>query len=123
MPTSQLQVTRDPALAVVVRIFVGAVAERLEVPEAAREDLRLAASELFAGAVATGDGDDVSFTLSREDDVVALQAGGVDPLGTPDGADPSAWGGRLELIRALFPEAEVGRSVRIAVPTGTTPSA
>jgi hypothetical protein len=113
VPSSQLQVAPDPALAVVVRIFVGAVTERLELPEALRDDLRLAASELFAGAVETGGGEAVSFTIDREGDVVALDAG-LDPLA--DASDPIVWRERLDLIRALFPEAEVDRSVRISVP-------
>lgn len=116
MPCSELRVARDPALALVVRIFIGAVAERWNVAEALREDLRLAASELFAGAVEAGDGEDVSFTLTSDEDRVSLLAGGVDPLGAEESPDPGGWGGRLDLIRALFPEADVGESVRISVP-------
>ena len=114
--SSRLHVTRDPALALVVRIFVGAVAERFDVPEAGRDDLRLAASELFAAAVEAGEGDEVAFTITRGGDVVALDATGVDQVLDEDGPHPTDWGGRLALIRALFPEAEVGRSVRVSVP-------
>ncbi|HET9671872.1 MAG TPA: hypothetical protein VFQ40_03375 [Actinomycetota bacterium] len=119
MPDAQLHVARDPALALVVRIFVGAVAERLHVGEAARDDLRLVASELFSGAVEAGAGDDVSFTIGRDGDAVALRASGVDLAGAR--AASETWGGRLDLIRALFPDAEVGRSVRIAVPAASAP--
>lgn len=114
--SSRLRVARDPALALVVRIFVGAVAERLDVPETGRDDLRLAASELFAAAVEAGAGDEVAFTITREDDVVALDATGVDQLLAEDQQATGGAGGRLGLIRALFPEAEVGRSVRVSVP-------
>jgi hypothetical protein len=114
--TSELRVARDPALALVVRIFVGAVAERWNVAEAARDDLRLVASELFAGAVEAGAGEDVSFTLTSEDDRVDLRAVGVDPLGAEESPDPGGWGARLDLIRALFPDADVGESVRVTVP-------
>jgi hypothetical protein len=120
VPDSALTVARDPALAVVVRIFVGAVAERWNVPEAARDDLRLVASELFAGAVEAGDGQDVKFTLTADGDRVSLHATGVDPLGPDGSADPDGWAGRLELIQALFPDAGVGRSVRISVPAETS---
>lgn len=115
--SSLLRVARDPALAMVVRIFVGAVTERWDVPEATRDDLRLAASELFSGAVEAGDGEDVTFTLARESDAVTLTARGVD---APDGdpGDEGAWGGRLQLVRALFPGTEVGDLVLIAVPMG-----
>jgi hypothetical protein len=120
MTNSRLLVARDPALAGVVRIFVGAVAERWNVAEPARADLRLAASELFAGAVEAGDGEDVSFTISSEGDRISLDATGVDPLGSEETPDPAGWGGRLELIRALFPHADVGESVRITVDAGST---
>lgn len=118
MSTSELRVARDPALALVVRIFVGAVAERWSVPEAARDDLRLVASELFAGAVEAGAGEDVSFTLTSDGDRVDLRAAGVDPLGAEETPDPGGWGQRLDLIRALFPDADVGESVRVTVPRG-----
>lgn len=119
MEGSQLRVAPDPALALVVRIFVGAVAERLDVPEASRDDLRLAASELFAGAVEEGTGEDVSFTMSRAGGDVALRATGVEPTDALEGGT-GRWSERLELIRALFPGTEVGASVRIPVPLITT---
>jgi hypothetical protein len=113
---SALTVARDPALAVVVRIFVGAVAERWNVPEPARDDLRLVASELFAGAVEAGAGEDVTFTLTSDGDQVSLQASGVDTLPADGPSDPDGLAGRLELIRALFPDADVASPVRILVP-------
>ena len=121
MSTAELRVTRDPALALVVRIFVGAVAERWSVSQAARDDLRLVASELFAGAVEDGAGDDVTFTVTSEGDRVSLSASGVDGLTAGDDPDET-WGGRLGLIRALFPTAEVGDSVSISVETEGSPT-
>lgn len=115
MPTSRLRVARDPALALIVRIFVGSVAERWDVPEPVREDLRLAASELFSGAVETGDGDFVTFELSSLDTEIELRAEDIKAPG--DGAaDLEGWTGRFELVRALFPDAEIGDTVRIRVP-------
>jgi hypothetical protein len=112
-------VARDPALALVVRIFVGAVAERFEVPEASRDDLRLAASELFTAAVESGAADDLSLTIEREGAVVTMSA----PIDASGGAgDAAEEGARFDLIRALFPDAEVGRSVRISVPAGDPPT-
>ncbi len=119
MAAFRLTVAPDPALAVVVRIFVGAVTERLEVDPSSRDDLRLAASEVFAAAVEAGRGEDLSVTIEREDDVVAVGAG----VDASDRVDPDAWQGRLELVRALFPDAEVGRTVRIAVPVVAPTSA
>jgi predicted RNA-binding protein with TRAM domain len=115
VPTSRLRVARDPALALIVRIFVGSVTERWDVPEPVREDLRLASSELFSGAVATGDGELVTFELSSVDTEVELRAEDMGPPG--DGAaDLEGWTGRFELVRALFPDAEIGDTVRIRVP-------
>ena len=116
MPSSRLRVARDPALALIVRIFVGSVAERSRVSEAIQDDLRLAASELFSGAVEAGSGDHVTFEVSSGADGLELRAEG---LHAPDVADPVAlegWTGRFELVRALFPEAEIGGTVRIRVP-------
>ena len=116
MPTARLRVTRDPALALVVRIFVGAVADRWNVPEAAREDLRLVASELFAAAVEGGEGEDVTFTVAFDGEQVRLSSPGT-PGPAAGGPDDAPWVGRLDLIRALFPAAVVGDAVSIDVAT------
>ena len=116
MPTSRLRVARDPALALIVRIFVGSVTEHWDVSDPVREDLRLAASELFSGAVDAGDGDLVTFELSSEDTGLELLAEDVQPhaAGQPAGLEGST--GRFDLVRALFPDAEIGETVRIRVP-------
>jgi hypothetical protein len=90
------------------------------VPEPARDDLRLAASELFAGAVEAGVGEDVTFTLAFDGDQVRLSTAGADGLaaGAPD---DTGWGGRADLIRALFPAAVVDDDVWIDVATDGPP--
>lgn len=115
MASSRLRVARDPALALIVRIFVGSVMERWDVAEPARGDLRLAASELFSGAVEAGEGDLVTFELSSDDTQVELKAADVNP-NEADPADLEGWTGRFDLIRALFPDAEIGSTVRIRIP-------
>lgn len=112
MPTSRLQVAGDPALALIVRMFVGAVAERCNASEQSRDDLRLAASELFSVAVEAGTGS-VTFELSSAETGLELRAEDVN-LGR-DGGGREGWSG-VELIRALFPDAEVGDTVRIRIP-------
>jgi anti-sigma regulatory factor (Ser/Thr protein kinase) len=110
-----LSVVGDPALALVVRIFVGSVSEQWELPEAVRDDLRLAASELFSGAVEAGKRDLVTFELSSDEGGLELRAEDV-PV-EDEGADPEGWTGRFALIRALFPDADVSdTTVRILVP-------
>jgi hypothetical protein len=115
MPTSRLRVARDPALALIVRIFVGSVMERWDVPDAVRDDLRLAASELFSGAVEAGDGDLVTFELSSGGTELELRAEDVRPHEAAP-ADLAGWTGRFDLVRALFPDAEIGETVLIRVP-------
>lgn len=120
--SSQLRVARDPALGLVVRIFVGAVVERWNVSDATRDDLRLAASELFSAAVEAGDGEDVSFTLTLDDRGVAFEAHGLDAAGEDGSLGPAVRDGRLDLVRALFPSVSVDGSVRIDVPVGDGPA-
>jgi hypothetical protein len=126
--TTRLRVAGDPALALVVRIFVGSVTELWAVPEPIRDDLRLAASELFSGAVEAGVGDLVTFELSDDEGAIELRAdempvemeeperGALDHGDERRGHDVAGSTGRSALIRALFPDADVGGStVRIRV--------
>ena len=115
MTTARLQVAGDPALALVVRIFVGATAERWAVQSSVRDDLRLAASELFSGAVEAGRDRQIVFELTSTDDGVELRTEDVPTSAPPAGLE--GWERRFDLIRALFPDAEVGDTVRIRVPT------
>jgi anti-sigma regulatory factor (Ser/Thr protein kinase) len=113
---SRLRLARDPALALIVRIFVGSVAGGVNVSEPVREDLRLAASELFAGAVEAGAGDPVTFEVSSDDTSLELSAEDVDPDDAAPAAALEGGAGRSDLIRALFPDAEIGTTVRIRIP-------
>lgn len=117
MTTSRLTVATDPAMALVVRIFVGSIAERWDVPEPVRDDLRLAASELFAGAVESGD-DTVTFELGADDGAIELLVAEARPGNPPGGIPLEGWDGRFDLIRTLFPDADIGESIRIRIPTG-----
>jgi hypothetical protein len=113
--SSRLSVARDPALALIVRIFVGSLMERWDVSEPARGDLRLAASELFSGAVEAGKGDLVTFELGADETQIELRAEDVHPREASQ-PDSEGWTGRFDLIRALFPDAEIGSTVRIRIP-------
>ena len=116
MPSSRLRVARDPALALIVRIFIGSVAERSNILEAVRNDLRLAASELFSEAVEAAQEDPVTFEVSSGGTGLELRAEGIRAPDVADTVAPEGWTGRFELIRTLFPDAEVGETVRIRVP-------
>jgi len=117
MTASRLTVATDPAMALVVRIFVGSIAERWDVPEPVRDDLRLAASELFTGA-AESDDDTVTFELAAGDGGIELLVAEARAGHPPDGTTIEGWDGRFDLIRTLFPDADIGESIRIRVPTG-----
>lgn len=111
---SRLSVAGDPSLALVVRIFVGSVTEQWEVPEPVRDDLRLAASELFSGAVEAGNRD-IRFELSTDE--VGMELRAEDVAVEQESAGLEGWTGRFALIRALFPDADVSDTrVRIRVP-------
>jgi hypothetical protein len=130
VPVTRLSVASDPALALVVRIFIGSVTEQWSLSEPTRDDLRLAGSELFSGAVEAGGGEFVTFELSDDDGSVELRADDV-PVGAEEpglggheggdgrdgeGQEVGGWMGRFSLIRALFPDADVAEStVRIRV--------
>jgi hypothetical protein len=114
--SSRLRVARDPALGLTVRIFVGSVAERRGIPEPLQDDLRLAASELFSGAVEAGKGDLVTFEVSSDESGLELLVEEVQAPAAAGPADPEGWARRIDLIRALFPDAEIGDTVRIRVP-------
>jgi len=118
MSTARLRVAGDPALALIVRIFVGAAAERCGVPEPVRDDLRLAASELFSGAVEARPPAAVTFELASTGSEVEFLAQDV-PAGAGASAADDGRPGRFDLVRALFPDAEIGETVRIRVPAGT----
>ncbi len=115
MPTTRLRVAREPALALVVRIFVGSVAERWDMAEPAKEDLRLAASDLFSGAVEARGEDLVTFELTSEGGAIELRAEDVVPPAEGTTEDEASMG-RFDLVRALFPDVEIGETVRIRVP-------
>jgi hypothetical protein len=124
VPATRLSVAGDPALALVVRIFIGSVTEQWALPEPIRDDLRLAASELFSGAVEAGTGDMVTFELSEGGGGVELRADDIpvdtdEPVLEGNGGRglQEGWTGRFALIRALFPDADMTEStVRIRVP-------
>lgn len=116
MPSSRLHVASDPALALIVRIFIGSVAERANILEPVRNDLRLAASELFSEVVEAGQDDPVTFEVSSGATGLELRAEGVHAPDVTETVALEGWTGRFELIRALFPDAEIGDTVRIRVP-------
>jgi len=98
-----LTVPADPAMGATMRIWVAEAGRTLGLGEAAIQDLRLLASELFANGVAAGK-DRLTLTMSGDGGRWELAADGVGPLDADLGDLPI---GRLDLLRSLA-EVEVG---------------
>jgi hypothetical protein len=117
-----LRLPSEPEFAVTVRTFVATGARYFGVAEDVTEDLRLAASELFAHAV-QGSAGEVSFTMNGEDGRVDLDMSGAPPLSEAPGDspsdDPEGWLAthRLTLLRAIAEVQAVGADVRVSVPS------
>ncbi|HSD48369.1 MAG TPA: ATP-binding protein [Actinomycetota bacterium] len=137
-PTSA-QVTRIhiPAAAehiATVRAFIGAVARHSGCTEETVEDLRLAATETCAQALAEGtapDGIDVRASLEAGDLVIEIEPAArfVSPLAPADPLDPSSGERRRALVSALFPDVRIlapddgSPSLRVAAPVEDAPDA
>jgi anti-sigma regulatory factor (Ser/Thr protein kinase) len=98
-----LTVPADPAMGATMRVWVAEAGRTLGLGEAAIEDLRLLASELFANGVTAGS-HRLTVTLSGNGAGWELAAEGVGPLDADLGELPI---GRLDLLRSLA-EVEVG---------------
>lgn len=102
--TLELSIPADPALALTARIFAGAVSRYLagESPD----DLKLALSELLAGAIEAGAAE-VAFRVDVDRQEVSAQGagGGVTGLGGAEEDDERrmARTSRAALLSALFP--------------------
>jgi hypothetical protein len=110
-----LTVPADPTLAITVRVFAAAAARRLGLDADSIDDLRLAASELFASAVEAGFGE---FEIGIEGSadqwrLVASRAGDLDRA--PDGVPFR----RRDLLTSLFGPFEVLPDGRVII-SGTS---
>ncbi len=108
--TVSLAIPADPAYVGTVRFFVATVARHAGLAEELTDDLRLAVSEACAEAMEAGVTGSIRVALSLESGGIAVEvaSGSAKPergaLG-PEGSElvPIY---RLQLIRALFPDAE-----------------
>ena len=120
MDVLELSVPADPALALTARMFAGAVGEHVE--EVAPEDLKLAFSELLAGAVDAGS---ERIVFRADLDLGQITVEGAGPLGADSGDDLEeherfARTHRADLLTALFPGLRAdGREVVLPLRAGT----
>jgi len=75
-----LEIPADAAFAVTARLFVAAAARGLGIGDGATEDLRLAASELVANAVETGQPGPIRLTVCLDENSIRLDASGAGHL-------------------------------------------
>jgi hypothetical protein len=121
--TAALSIPADPAYVGTVRYFAATIARHEGLPEELIDDLRLAVSEACAEAIDAGVTGSIRVALSLDPEGIDVEVTSGSP---PSEGEPHGRGGlvaiyRLQLIRALFPDAETDhgngmRVVRFTVP-------
>jgi histidine kinase-like protein len=119
-PTVSLAIPADPAYVGTVRYFVATIAHHEGLSEELTDDLRLAVSEACAEAMEAGVAGSVRVALSLEPEGMAVEVTS-GPAQVEKGGAPGPEGSelvpiyRLQLIRALFPDAksDQGHGMRI----------
>jgi anti-sigma regulatory factor (Ser/Thr protein kinase) len=117
--TVSITISADPAHVGTVRFFAAAVARHAGLEEELTDDLRLAVSEACAEAMEAGVTGSIRVALSLEPGGIAVEvtSGSTRPEGGAPGPEGSelVLMNRLQLIRALFPDAESdqGRGTKV----------
>jgi hypothetical protein len=96
-----------------IRVFASAVARHLELEDGLVEDVKLAVSEACTDPVQAGVGGDISVTILAQGSGLVCEVAsrswpstdGAVRIDLPEGVDPVVLD-RLQLVRALFPDAE-----------------
>ena len=108
--TVSLAIPADPAYVGTVRYFVATMARHAALSEELTSDVRLAVSEACAEAIDAGATGSIRVTLSLEPEAMAVEVAS-GPAQLEKRAAPELEGSelvpiyRLQLIRALFPDA------------------
>jgi hypothetical protein len=121
--TAVLSIPADPAYVGTVRYFAATIARHEGLPEELIDDLRLAVSEACAEAIDAGVTGSIRVALSLDPDGIDVEvtSASTQSEGEPHGREALVPIYRLQLIRALFPDAETDlgdgvRVVRFTVP-------
>jgi len=121
--TVALAIPADPAYIGTVRYFAATIARHEGLPEELIDGLRLAVSEACAEAIDAGVTGSIRVALSLEPERIDVEVASrsIRPEGEPHGRQGLVPIYRLQLIRALFPDAETGQRhgmtvVRFIVP-------
>jgi len=115
--TLALAIPADPAYVGTARYFAATIARHQGLPEGLIDDLRLAVSEACAEAIEVGVSGSIRVALSLEPEGIDVEvtSGSIQAQGEPHGPDGRVPIYRLQLIRALFPDAEtdLGHGIRV----------
>jgi len=119
--TVSIAIPADPAYVGTVRYFAATVARHAGLEEELTDDLRLAVSEACAGAIEAGVTGPIRVALWLEPGGVAVEVASGSARPEPEREAPGPEGSelvpmdRLQLIRALFPDAESdqGRGTKV----------
>ena len=117
----RLEIPADPAYVGTARMFASTLARHFEISDETVEDLKIAVSEGCKRALAAEASDGVAIEVQRDDGrlVFEIEQGDVAPPPS-ESSDEIAEGLSLELVGALFEDAEVasspgGRVLRFSV--------
>jgi anti-sigma regulatory factor (Ser/Thr protein kinase) len=105
-----LSVPANPAYISVIRLFAGAVARQVGLDDELVDDLRLAVSEACTDVMESGGPARIEVTLFAEPDRLAVAVRGEGPADRVPAAIQGPMVPRIdrhEVIRALFPDAEI----------------
>jgi hypothetical protein len=123
--TVALAMRADPAYVGTVRYFVATIARHEGLPEELIDDLRLAVSEACADAIDAGVTGSIRVALSIEAEGIDVEvtSGSIQAPSEPHGREGMVPIYRLQLIRALFPDAETDQGHEVRVVRFTVPHA
>jgi anti-sigma regulatory factor (Ser/Thr protein kinase) len=123
--TASLTIPADPACAGTVRYFAATIARHAGLSEELIDDLRLAVSEACAEAIEEGGAGPIRVDLSLETQgiVVQVTSPSIQPGGEVDGSAQLLPIQRLQLVGALFPDADAEQGPGMKVVRFTVPHA
>jgi hypothetical protein len=115
--TTTLAIPADPAYVGTVRYFAATIARHEGLPEELIDDLRLAVSEACAEAIDAGVTGSIRVALSLEPERIDVEvtSGSAQSEGEPHAREALVPIYRMQVIRALFPDAKTdpGHGVRV----------
>ena len=115
--TTALAIPADPAYVGTVRYFAATIARHEGLPEELIDDLRLAVSEACSEAIDAGVTGSIRVALSLEPERIEVEvtSDSAQSEGEPHASEALVPIYRMQLIRALFPDAKTDPGPRVRV--------